>query len=198
MAPPNNFRIARASFIMQRDTRQIVNTVHFYRSAGWTIADLVTLGAALQTWWDTYYKVMVPNVYTLVNIHMQVYDPTGSPYVVDRPVSPPIAGTRPGTAEPGNASLSLSLRAGLAGRAYRGRIYLAGLSENDVFVNDTVVSTLSTLAATAVTALIGSALPPGTAAVIFHRNDNLFSSIIAGVIENIVDSQRRRLPGRGR
>lgn len=183
---------------MGRDTRQIVNTVHFYRSAGWTLADLVTLGAALETWWATFYKPMVTANYQLNNIHMQVYDPTGSPYVLDRPTTPPIVGTRTGTAEAGNVSLSLSLRAGLAGRAYRGRIYLAGLGETDVNVNDTVVSSLVALAANAVTALIGSSLPPGTAAVIFHRNDNLFSTIVAGVIENIVDSQRRRLPGRGR
>jgi hypothetical protein len=33
--------------------------------------------------------------------------------------------------------------------------------------------------------------------VIFHRNDNLFSTVRALVIESILDSQRRRLPGRG-
>lgn len=198
MAPPNNFRICRVSIVMQRDTRQIVNTFHVYKSAGWTPPDLTTLGAAVQTWWDTFYKPMIPIQYALSNIHMQVYDPLGTPYVADRNVSPAIAGTRPGTAEAGNVSLSLSLRAGLAGRAYRGRMYLAGLSQNDVAISDLVASTVSALAANAITALIGPALPAGMQAVIFHRNDNLFSTIIAGVIENIVDSQRRRLPGRGR
>jgi hypothetical protein len=198
MAPPNNFRIVRASFIMQRDTRQIVNTCHFYKSAGWLPADLVTLGAALQTWWTTYYAPMVPSSISLVNIHLQVYDPTGNPYVYDRNVSPPVVGGRGSTPEAGNVSLSLSLRAGLAGRAYRGRMYLAALPTGDTAVNDVVSSFLISLAATAITALIGPSLPPGVAAVIFHRNDNLFSTVVAGVIENIVDSQRRRLPGRGR
>lgn len=198
MAPPNNFRVCRASIIMQRDTRQIVNTVHFYRSAGWTIADLTNLGAALQTWWTNFYAPMVPSQYALVNIHMQVYDPTGSPYVLDRNVSPAVGGSRGSTPEAGNVSLSLSLRAGLAGRAYRGRIYLAGVNEGDVSSTDIVSSGLVALAANALTALIGPSLPAGTSAVIFHRNDNLFSAIVAAVVENIVDSQRRRLPGRGR
>jgi len=53
---------------MARDTRQIVNTFHVEQVGGYTIGDLATLGAAVKTWFDTYYKLMLPLNYSLNNL----------------------------------------------------------------------------------------------------------------------------------
>jgi|SRR5690242_1658735 len=198
MAPPNNFRIARVTMVFNRDTRVFNNSWHVYRSVGWVPADLVTIATAFYNWWTAAYKACVPTATLLTNIHVQVYDPTGSPWVYDRPVSPAENGTRAGTSEAANVTLATSLRAGLAGRAYRGRYYVPGVIEADVNPNDTAISGIVTTLAVAATNLIGPALPAGFTLVIFHRFDNLFSTIVSYVVENLIDSQRRRLAGRGR
>lgn len=197
MAPPNNPDVCRVALLMSRDTRQIVNTFHVEQVGGYTIGDLTTLGAAVKTWFDTYYKLMLPLNYVLNTIQLRVYNPV-VPLALDYAVSPPIAGTRPGVAEAGNVSLSMSERTGLAGRKYRGRMYAAGLSETDVSATDTVSSAVVAIAANAMANLILSALPATMDLSIFHRNTNTATEVISYVIENILDSQRRRLPGRGR
>jgi hypothetical protein len=94
----------------------------------------------------------------------------------------------------------VSERANLAGRAYRGRIYLPSISESDVIFNDTISAALISGVAAFASGFL-AAFPPGGAngtLSIFHRNDNLFSTVLSIVVEALIDSQRRRLPGRGR
>jgi len=197
LAPPNNPLVVRVAVVMQRDTRQIVNTFHVEKVGAWAFTDLVTLASAVKTWWDTYYKPMLPTVYSLAQIQCRVYNPS-APLAYDLNVAPGDAGTRAVTAEAGNVTLSMSERTGLAGRKFRGRMYLAGLGEPDVSTVDTVSSAVVALAANAMANLITGGLPSGNFLTLFHRNTNTFTDVIAYVIENIVDSQRRRLPGRGR
>ena len=182
---------------MQRDTRQVVNTFHVAKVIPWSITEMVDLAARVHTWWSTYYKLMVPSQYALTQIQVRKYDPT-APLSYDLNISPPEVGTRTGSAEPGNVSLTMSERTGLAGRKYRGRMYIGGISNNDVTINDTVISALISLAANAMANLISGALPASSDLAVFHRNTNTYTEVIAYVIENILDSQRRRLPGRGR
>lgn len=197
MAPPNAPTVCRVAIVMQRDTRQVINTFHVEKLAGWSLSDLVALAAAVHTWWSTYYKPMTTAMYGLVQIQCRVYNPV-APLAYDLNISPTEVGTRPGQAEAGNVTLSMSERTGLAGRKYRGRMYLAGVSETDTNTNDFVASTLVTLAANALANLITGGLPAGNILTIFHRGTNTTTDVIAYVIENIIDSQRRRLPGRGR
>lgn len=197
MAPPNNPLVVRVAIVMQRDTRQLVNTFHVNKPDAWTMTDLIQLANVVHTWWTTYYKIMVPNTVSLVQIQCRVYNPN-VPLAYDLNISPPEAGTRGTTTEPANATLSMSERTGLAGRKYRGRMYLAGLDSASTNQNDTVTSALVTLAANALANLITGALPIPESVSIFHRNTNTFTNVIAYVIENVIDSQRRRLPGRGR
>lgn len=200
MPPPNNPNVARITYQYLRDTRQFNNTFHVYRGLGWTEAQLQNALTSAFNLWVSALKSVVPNSVTLFNIHGHVYDPLGSPWVADHPVSPADPGTRGGPAEAGNATLAISERADLAGRAYRGRIYIPGLVENDVGQNDQITAGLiAGLTSFALNWLSAYADPNGVGQlVIFHRNDNLFSTVRSIVLESIVDSQRRRLPGRGK
>lgn len=182
-----------------------MNVLHFTKPTPWTIAEMGTLGTNLKNWWDTYLKVCIPPQTSLTQIQLRKYDPA-APFAVDVPVSPAILGTRGTVSEAANATSTISLRTGLAGRAYRGRIYIPGLSETDVQQNDQLSSALTALLATAAFQLLVAGTPglssfPG----VFHRPlpvskplDNLITAFTGYVIENIVDSQRKRLPGRGR
>lgn len=202
--PPNNPNIVKVAMIFARDTRTLVNTFHVFHAGGWTIASMTALANAVVTWWNTVYKLAIPGVIALNNVQVRLYDPS-NPLAVDVPVSPASVGTRVGTAEVGSASVSLSERTGLAGRAYRGRIYAPGVSENDVTSDDKLSSTAALLFANAIANLVFGALPADNILHVFHRpglvpkpRDNTSNAVNTYVLEALVDSQRRRLASRGR
>jgi len=200
MAPPNNPNIARVTVQYTRDTRQFENVFHLYRSSGWGYANLIAALTAAKNLWSTYFIPCIPGTITLTNFHGVVYDPDGAPWVADVPVTTGNVGTRPGVSEAGNVTMAISERAQYAGPAYRGRIYLPALSESDVSTLDNVGSGLIGVLATFAFQWL-SVFADATAngkLTIFHRNDNLHSPVATIILENIVDSQRRRLPGRGR
>ena len=202
---PNNPLVVKTAMIFQRDTRTLVNVLHWLRAAGWTTTEMVNIAIAIKNWWDTYYKLAVPPQTSLTQIQVRKYDPA-APLAVDYAVSPAILGTRGTVSEAANVTSTMSLRSGLAGRAYRGRIYVPGLAEADVTQSDQLASGETALLATAANQLITAVGTPQSAVpAIFHRPlpvskplDNLATPITTWVIENIVDSQRKRLPLRGR
>lgn len=201
---PNNPNIVKVAMIFARDTRTLVNTFHVFNATGWNLGTMTTLANAAVTWWNTVYKLAIPGVVALTGVQVRLYDPA-NPLAVDIPVSPASPGTRAGTAEVGSASVSLSERTGLAGRAYRGRIYAPGVSESDVTSDDKLVSAAAVLFGNAIANLVFGALPAGNILHIFHRplpvpkpRDNTSNPVNTYVIESLVDSQRRRLASRGR
>lgn len=201
---PNNPLVCKVAMIFAHDTRQVINTFHVARTTGWDNTSMTALATAVRNWWDTLYKAAVPASIALNQIQVRLYDPS-NPLAVDMPVSPPILGTRPGTQEAGNVSLTMSERTGKAGRAHRGRMYVAGVSETDVTTDDRIGSALAVLVANAIANLVFGALPAGDLLAVFHRPrdvphplNNLYTIVNTYVVENIIDSQRRRLPGRGR
>jgi hypothetical protein len=202
--PPNNPNIVKVAMLFARDTRTLVNTFHVFNATGWNIGTMTTLANAVVTWWNTVYKLAVPSPIALTGIQVRLYNPA-NPLAVDVPVSPSSPGTRPGNAEAGNVSLSLSERTGLAGRAFRGRIYAPGISEQDANQNDTMASAAAVLFGNAIANLVFGALPAGNILHIFHRPglvakplDNTSNPVNTYVIEALLDSQRRRLASRGR
>lgn len=202
---PNNPLIVKTALIFQRDTRTMVNVLHWWRAAGWDLSQMLSQAIALKNWVDTYYRAVFPPQTSLVQVQVRKYDPA-APLAQDYAVSPVLLGTRGTVSEAANVTSTLSLRSGLAGRAYRGRIYVPGLSESDVAQNDQLASSLVSLLTTAAVQLVTSVGTfNGSQPVVFHRPlpvpkplDNTFTPINSYVIENIVDSQRKRLPLRGR
>lgn len=202
--PPNNPSVVKISLIFAHDTRQYVNTLHVSKAPAWSLADLSELGVAVLAWYNTFYKLALTAGVALTTIQMRVLDPA-LPLALDMPVSPPSAGTRIGTMEAGNVTSTMSWRSGLAGRAFRGRSYIPGMPEPDVTADDRIASVLVSILANAAQQWVFGALPILVSSGIFHRPgvvphplDNVFTPLVTYVIENILDSQRRRLPGRGR
>lgn len=199
MAPPNNPQVARVTYQMHRGTRTFENTFHVARTGGYTLAQLAAVVDAAYTLWNTYAKPAMPAGVALYNVHGVVYDPTGNPWVYDHPVSPEVAGTIAGNMAPGNASVTISERANLAGRKYRGRLYWPALPAANVNQDDTINSALIALLANFASNFLAtyiSATGVGQLAI-FHRNTNLWSGVASIVLESFLDSMRRRLPGRG-
>jgi|SRR5215204_1884785 len=123
--------------------------------------------------------------------------------LVERPFAAPLVGENLAGALPNNVALCITFFTDLAGRSFRGRSYMPGLSEAHV-----ILSEISTIQATAfanvyielvdalslagfelVVTSFQSGLAPRVAAV--------STPITAVGVNTTVDSQRRRLPGRG-
>jgi hypothetical protein len=202
--PPNNPNIVKVAMIFQRDTREFVNTFHVHSDTGWNVSSMTTLANSVVTWWTTVYRLTSTAQVALAAVQVRLYDPL-NPLAVDIPVSPPVAGTRGTTAEAGNVSVAMSERTGLAGRAFRGRIFAPCVGESDVTITDTLISAAVVLFGNAIANLVFGALPAGNILHIFHRpglvpkpRDNTSTPVITYVVESLVDSQRRRLSGRGK
>lgn len=109
---------------------------------------------------------------------------------------------------PGNVALCLSLRTGLSGRSRRGRIYLGGIPENYVTANEITAELASSINTKATEFLgdIATGLEGQGEVVVISRyaNKQLRTEPLVTVVtdmllkDRVVDSQRRRLTGRGR
>jgi hypothetical protein len=197
MAIPNQPFIAHVTMVFSRDSRIFENTFHLFKAAGWTLTTLMQAAVDTVSWWNLYYKFCCGNGVALTTVQIRLYDPA-NPLAFDQPVSPPVAGNQAATMEAANATLTFSWRTGRAGRKERGRIYLVGLTEPSVNTNDTVTSAQLAQMATAAAQFVSIIWSNGVVPAIFHRATATYTPINSYVLENVVDSQRRRLPGRGR
>ncbi len=113
-------------------------------------------------------------------------------------ITPVEQGGQTQDALPGNVAFCVSLRSALAGRRFRGRKYFSGLGEGDVTANawgapqrDALLNAIDDLRAALVT--------NGTPLSIFSPTGLTLVPVVAAVaVDLYVDSQRRRLTGRGR
>jgi hypothetical protein len=102
-----------------------------------------------------------------------------------------------GNVQPGDVTAALSWRTGLAGRKYRGRFYDFGVPSDANNANDTMTGTYITLLTAIGQYLLNHLATAGLKAIIFHRGDNTFTTITALVVDQLIDSMRNRLAGRG-
>lgn len=190
-------RVIRIVMKFTRDTRQFQNVLHVQAPAPVVFGDLVNAANEAVDWWtNSYGPPMVPEVclFSVVATDMSVEG--GMQYTAD--VSPASCGTSPGNAEPGNVTSTISWRTGRTGRRYRGRTYVVGMPETATGDNDTITGGMVTVLASAavdwILRALGINLPPVVASFTYASAEQILSA----VIENVLDSQRRRLPQRGR
>jgi len=196
MVAPNNPNVAKIAMVFGRDTRTFVNVFHVFKTGGWDMTSLTTVSNLFRDWWINTYRPNSSSAVSLRRIEARVYNPA-LPLALDTDVSPPspgIIGTAPDT---GATTLTMSWRSNLAGRKHRGRNYVVGLAEGEVNTDDTLASPRVTGIASAAGTLLSQLIAAGLQMVIFHRVDNTVTNVLTVIIENLIDSQRRRLANRG-
>jgi len=118
----------------------------------------------------------------------------------------PITGTRAGSQLPNNCALVLTKRTALRGRSFRGRFYFGPLCEADVTDN-----TVSGAVVTSILGNMAGLLDITDATTVHHflqvvsrhaggvpRTTGLPTQVSSLTSDGVLDSQRRRLPGRGK
>lgn len=164
-------------------------------------SDLGDLAGIAYDWWGDSFQDDLTADNTLNEIVATDQTAQGAPAY---PFSVSEAGTRASYAMPLNSPMCVSLRTNLRGRSYRGRMYVSGFPTT-VQLSATDFTTAEVANVAAEFALLKSALNTGgwqwvvaskqhNGAVTTPAVTNLVSSII---VDTHIDSQRRRLAGRG-
>lgn len=195
--------VVQAQLIFQGNAQRMQNVIHFKRSDPWDEYTMTTLAANLKSWDDTELSTKRASTISLTAIELRdLTTENGLIYAIE--FNPATPGTRTSPALPYNVTIAVSLRSVQAGRSFRGRIYHVGLTVDQVSGN-TLLSTAGTgIQATYALLAVDVAESVLSELVIlskFHNNQPRTQAVATPVrtiqVENILDSQRRRLPGRG-
>lgn len=185
------------------DGQRCQNVVHYAYDSVPLPDDMIELGNDIIAAWDTGMKAWMPVTLSLIEVKLTDLTTQISPSVFAT-TGLPVAGTNVSPALPNSNALVLTKRTALRGRSYRGRIYIPGLIEGQVTANAvssayqtnylnfwnglrTITTTLNSFEMVVLSKKQnGSWLAQG-----------ILTPVIGFTTDGQVDSQRRRLPGRG-
>lgn len=179
------------------------NVVYFDMGATPTSASMLTLAAGLKAWWVAELKPNVSDDTQLREIYMTDMSSQTGP-TATYATGLPLAGSITGGSLPNNVTYCVSVRTASRGRSYRGRFYIAGIPKAGSGNND-IVGAYQLAYVDAVAQLRNSTYVGTNVHVVvsFRTNGNWRATGIATPvtsalgIDSTLDSQRRRLPGRG-
>lgn len=168
-----------------------------------TAANRNALNAGLHTWWTTQLKAILAQQLSLMSITSVNLDSPSAPSSVLT-----IGGGEPATSAgpsvPSNCALVVTHRTALRGRSYRGRTYVPSIDRASTSGVDFITAPVLALISSAFTWLMTPANVGNFIwSVLSKRNANtdrplgVLTPIVGVTMDAVLDSQRRRLPGRG-
>lgn len=181
----------------------VENVYHFRRTEGAIgTEDMATLAAFMKGWFTSNHAPLINNDVSLVLIRAKDLTTQFSPGI-EYSTGLPAAGVGTGHSEPSNVTLAVKLSTGLSGRSYRGRVYFIGLPAGAATADQ--VDGVTVAAIKSAWQNLQSTLPAGWEWVVASSMENLtwrttgvMTTITGIAVDPFVDSQRRRLVGRGR
>ena len=161
------------------------------------------IASAFVTWWSTELRQMFMSNVVLETVNAKSMQSRTAPAIEFSGVLPLAGNGDQGAALPNNVTIAIKWTTGYRGRSYRGRTYHPALYENMVDGN-TINSGSGALIVAAYYALIGAIASANYELCVYSRwSDHnsrpigLATVITNATMDSTVDSQRRRLPGRG-
>lgn len=173
------------------------STAFALEQVGATI-DVADLGARVLEWWETGYggalgqKTRHTDDVKLRDVTIRQVSPAGPAFGVHT-YSPVKPGTLSGDMEPAASSILCSLRTGLAGRSYRGRMYLPPTGEG---LGDSQGNLTTTVANDVALCLMGMfsdiTATHGHIPGVWSATANAFTAVDEVKVDQRLRSQRRR------
>jgi hypothetical protein len=199
--PVNNCVMAELRFTL--DGQKVENTLYFQRASAWTAPLGVLLGDHLYTWWVDNMAASLTDSLTLDSVH--VTDLTAvDGFAVDFVPDVAETGVVGATSVPNNCAICISFRTEARGRTGRGRNYIMGMPQTHVTLNtlDTADGIAFVAAYNALPTVAGASAATWVVVSRFldslPRDIGITRSITTVILLDLtIDSQRRRLPGRG-
>lgn len=181
----------------------IENVMHVEDGAGWTVTKLNNLAALFAAWWNTDLRTHLDNDISLQRIKCTDLTTQTAP-TVTYTTGLPLAGTQVGNTLPNNCAAVVTFRTALRGRSYRGRVYIAGMDDANV-TNSAIAAAWASAIETDFANLNADLVAAGQEHVVLSRYTNkaaraagVGTPVVSYEVDGDMDSQRRRLPGRGR
>lgn len=179
------------------------NVLHIRHTSGAiSLVNQGELAAFMKGWYTDHFKTLQSTDCSLVKIITKdLTSETG--LGLEYTTGLPIAGTHASPILPTNVTAAVKFTTGLGGRSYRGRNFIVGMPEDSVSGN-TIDAGIITQLTAAYGELISAMLADWefVVASFYHNNAWRVSGVatpVTGVsCDPYVDSQRRRLTGRGR
>jgi hypothetical protein len=180
----------------------VSNVFYFEKESQWTGAELQTLAGQVGESWDAFISPNIATDYVLTAVKARGLDTQEDAY---GETTENAAGDLVSPGLPNNCTVAIKFATALSGRSNRGRMFLAGLTEAQVLGDQLVAGMAATLAG-AVAAFFGEvAGATGSQHVVVSycnggewRTTAVTTPVTAYTCDGIMDSQRRRLLGRGR
>lgn len=178
----------------------VENTFYFQKASTPDQGDVDAVVAAAADWWVSDWQPAMSGDYVIREFYARSLDSAVAVQASDTSHAGEYGDLA--SATPNNVSLAVGRRSGLTGRASRGRIYVAGIPENQVDNTNKVNSVYTGLITAALDALDTAMESADLTAVIVHRVSAgvpLATAVVYTLTEwvvfnLVVDSMRRRLP----
>lgn len=196
-------KAVRVSFEFLFAGQTVVFTITIGKNTDWTAGQMDTLADDMFNWYTDNLKGALNDSIVLKNINVldQASDTGPS---VNSPITSGGAGTKTGVALPNNCAMCVSFGSALRGRSFRGRAYVAGIDNDDRDDEVTFTTAIATAIAGAFGVINSYMTVSGAYHAIpsrFHANAPRTTGVITPVstvrVDTAIDSQRRRLAGRG-
>jgi len=196
-------RVIQAEMRYTYQGQQVENVLYFQKDSAVTVADMQGLGGALAASYQNEVQANMPTSLSLREIYLTDLTTQTSPTFTYTAILP-LVGTDGQPAMPNNVTLCISFRSAGRGRSSRGRNYLLGITENEVD-NNFVNTSCSVPWESFFLDLLGYSTPGPFTWVVFSRVLNGADRAVGlaqpvqsfTIVDTVVDTQRRRLPGRG-
>lgn len=197
--------VAQAQIVGRLDGQLVMNDLYFVSEAPpITLGQLQTLALGLSDWWVATMLTLLASTYVFQRTHVRDLT-TQAGFAVDdaNGAGPGGAG---GAQVPNNVAPCISFRTAIAGRSGRGRNYIPGTPQGAVTANTLNAGYASDFVAAYQELLpSGTLRPTGWSWVVVSRFTagaprpaGVANAVLSvNFSDTIVDSQRRRLPGRG-
>ena len=176
----------------------VVNVFNVLDTESHDEARLGEIADTFKDWWDTFVAPMQSTSYILQSIKATNLTSSAGPQVI-RAYSTSNTGTNGGGEAAGNAAAVISWKTAAIGRSFRGRTFVGALAETELSTAQSLDSATVTALLSAGTNLLDALDAIGAKLAVLSRIAagvvrvaGLLTEIIAVVVDNKVDSQRRR------
>lgn len=186
------------------NSQTVENTLWFEGSGAWTGTSLATLCAEVSSWWVAEIIPYLSSQYIMTVVRASDQASQTGPTANDASDAGTAGSITTGEALPNNVTCTVSFRTELRGRAYRGRNYMAGFRSSMLSATNTLSSTIAVNWIGGYTALSGAVTVNDATHVVVSRYPKtgprvtgITTPVSVYLVDQTLDSQRRRLPGRG-
>jgi hypothetical protein len=208
MPPVYTPNTVQAELVYSLHSQVVENTLSFEGASTPAAADMQELATALAAWWTSGVAPYVSGELGLTRVDIRGLEASASASY-SHPILPVSTGTINDHALPGNCALCVSFRTALSGRSFRGRNYVPGITEGNTSGSTIAAANangialaynnLQTYLNTNIFGLAWTWVVVSTRSGNADRASGVTTPVTSAIlVDYVVDSQRRRLPGRGR